>query len=671
MTFFVRLTASLAALMAVSLHAGATSPGAFSPFRSAAALSPPGAAASQAEALQPPPITLREVATGLTNPVEIGHAGDASGRLFIVQKAGQIRILSGSTLLGANFLNISSLISTSGERGLLGLAFDPQFRTTRRFFVLYTRSSDGALVLATYLASASNPNIADTTTAQIITTIAHPGADNHNGGKIAFGPDGYLYVAVGDGGGSGDTSNNAQNLAIQLGKILRFDVTTTPGSALIPPSNPFVGTAGAHPSIWAYGVRNPWKFSFDRQTGDLYIADVGQFTTEEVNFQPAGSPGGQNYGWRIFEGNNCFNPATNCSLAGHTPPILQYNHNATGGDVITGGYVYRGTRSAALRGFYIYSDFSSNRVWATRRIAGQWNVFVLINPPSVLSGVSSFGEDDAGELYIANYNNGRIYAIDGQGPRFEGNNDFNADGKPDVIWSNPTSGNTFIWRMDGANLVAENQLATVDPQWKVQGTADFNGDGHPDVIWRNGAGNTFVWYLVNGVFQSEAFLFSLPPEWVIQGIADFNADGKPDFLMRNVNSGNAFAWFFNNNVAVGDQFLFSVDPAWKVEGVGDFNQDGQPDLLFRNMNSGLAFAWNTQMSAGTLSLATASAQMFAIDTAWEVVQVADWNGDGNADLLFRNKDSGVVFVWYLTGTTLGASSFITQIDPSWEIVPRR
>jgi len=251
--------------------------------------------------------------------------------------------------------------------------------------------------------------------------------------------------------------------------------------------------------------------------------------------------------------------------------------------------------------------------------------------------------------------------------------DFNADGKPDIIWSNTATGATYLWRMNGPTLLSDSFYALIDPSWKIQGVADFNGDGHPDIVWRNTAnGACYVWYTVNGVFTgTDAFLFSLPPEWVIQGVADFNQDGKPDFLMRNVNSGNAFAWFFNNASPIGDQFLFNVDPSWKVEAVGDLNADGQPDLLFRSMTSGLSFAWNTNYTGGVLSLGTSSPMIYSIDPVWEVVQLADWNADGKPDLLFRNAATGLVFVWYLDGTTLGASDFVFQIDPSWEIVPRR
>ena len=250
--------------------------------------------------------------------------------------------------------------------------------------------------------------------------------------------------------------------------------------------------------------------------------------------------------------------------------------------------------------------------------------------------------------------------------------DFNADGRPDIVWSNTGNGATYFWYMNGPSLISDAFVAQIDPSWKVQGVADFNGDGKADIVWRNTAnGNTYVWYMDGASFVSDAFVFSLPPEWVIQGVADFNTDNKPDFLMRNVNSGVAFAWFFDNATAIGDQFLFGIDPAWKVEAVADLSRDGQPDLLFRNMGSGLSFAWYTQYGGGNLSLGDSTPPIYSIDPVWEVVQLADWNRDADPDLLFRNRDTGVVFVWYLNGVTLGGSDFIIQIDPSWEIVPRR
>ena len=250
--------------------------------------------------------------------------------------------------------------------------------------------------------------------------------------------------------------------------------------------------------------------------------------------------------------------------------------------------------------------------------------------------------------------------------------DSNDDTRPDIVWSNVSTGATYLWYMNGPVLASDAFVAAIDPSWKVQGIADFNGDGFPDLLWRNTAtGNTYVWYLNGASLVYDVFLFSLPPQWVIQGVADFNADGKPDLLMRNTDSGVAFAWFFDGNVPIGDQFLFGIDPAWKVEQVGDVNGDRQPDLFFRNTGSGLAFAWYTQYGGGQLSLAGSSQPVFSIDPVWEVVQLSDWNADGNRDLLFRNRDSGVVFVWYMVGTALASSDFVIQIDPSWEIVPRR
>ena len=250
--------------------------------------------------------------------------------------------------------------------------------------------------------------------------------------------------------------------------------------------------------------------------------------------------------------------------------------------------------------------------------------------------------------------------------------DFNRDGKPDLLWSNTANGATYVWYMNGPVLLSDAFVAQIDPSWKVQGIADFNADGKPDIVWRNSvSGATTVWLLDGAAFASNVPLFTLPPEWVIQGVADFNGDAKPDFLLRHTGTGVAFVWFFDNTTPVSDQFLFGIDPSWKVEGVADVSGDGQPDLLFRSMSSGLAFAWNTQYAGGSLSLTGGSAPIFSIDPVWEVVQMADWNADGKADLVFRSASTGVVFVWYMNGTALAGSDFINQIDPSWEIVPRR
>jgi glucose/arabinose dehydrogenase len=378
-------------------------------------LSPLGAAV--------PTIALRQVASGLSLPVELVSAKDGSNRLFIVEQGGRIRILQNGSVLATPFLDISgtSVISAGGERGLLGLAFHPNYTVNGAFYVFYTRTGDGALVVARLLRSANNANVADANSRVEIISVPHSANSNHNGGKIAFGPDGYLYIATGDGGGGGDPLRAGLSLTTRLGKLLRIAVDGGTGYT-VPTSNPYAGQscATACPEIWAYGLRNPWKFSFDRVDGSLFIGDVGQGAVEEVNFLAAGSPGGTNFGWGAFEGNNCYNNndfgvAGACTTqAGHTRPVLTYGHDANGGFAITGGYRYRGTASAALEGFYFCADYSSRRIWAARpTMPGAFATEVILPPPANVSSVSSFGEDESGNLYLVDYGNGRIHAIDG------------------------------------------------------------------------------------------------------------------------------------------------------------------------------------------------------------------------------------------------------------------
>jgi glucose/arabinose dehydrogenase len=339
--------------------------------------------------------------------LERRYAGDGSGRLFIVLQAGSIVIFDGKQVLPTPFLNVSSLLLSGGERGLLGLAFHPDYVNNGYFYVYYTRRPDGALVIARYSVSADDPNVADPASALILFTTDHPQFSNHNGGQLKFGPDGYLYAGPGDGGSGGDPFNRAQNLGEFLGKLLRFDVDSAEPYA-IPPDNPFIGVEGARPEIWAYGLRNPWRFSFDRLTNDLYIADVGQNLWEEIDFQPASSTGGENYGWRRMEGFHCFNPSTNCDDGTLTLPVWEYGHGL--GCSVTGGYVYRGEQYPALYGTYLYGDYCSGRIWGlTQDKAGNWSNEELARPAFP---ISTFGEDEAGEVYVARYaSNGAIYHI--------------------------------------------------------------------------------------------------------------------------------------------------------------------------------------------------------------------------------------------------------------------
>ena len=343
-------------------------------------------------------ISLTRVATGFSSPVVITNAGDGSGRLFVVEQGGAIRILRNGAVDPRPFLNISSLITSGGEQGLLGLAFPPSYAVRQSFYVNYTnRTGTGNTVIARF-AAGSDPNLADPASRQELLTVVQPFA-NHNGGQLAFGPDGLLYIGSGDGGSAGDPLNNGQNTASLLGKVLRLNVLSGTAAA-IPAGNPFGN------EVWAYGLRNPWRFSFDRQTGDMYVADVGQGLREEINFQPAGSGAGANYGWNIMEGSLCFLAPGLCSSAGLTLPVAEYGHTL-GNCSVTGGFVYRGS-IPALRGTYLYGDFCSGMIWGLRHNGTVWDNLLLLDSPLL---ISTFGEDEAGELYVADYGTGGIFRI--------------------------------------------------------------------------------------------------------------------------------------------------------------------------------------------------------------------------------------------------------------------
>lgn len=362
-----------------------------------------------------PQIDLVPVTDGLTDPVHIANANDGSNRLFVIEQAGLIRVVEQGTLLPTPMLDIVDRVECCGERGLLSVAFPPGYADKGYFYVDYTRAPDGATVVSRFRIT-DDPNVADAGSEEVLLVIEQP-YGNHNGGQLLFGPDGYLYVFTGDGGSAGDPENRAQDLTTLLGKILRIDVEGTPpeGQAYaIPADNPFVGDPEARAEIWAYGLRNPWRNSFDRATGDLYIGDVGQNQFEEVSLQPAASTGGENYGWRCKEAFADFN-TDGCGERPLVDPIVAYDHSQR--DVsVTGGVVYRGSRFPAMQGIYVYGDYVSGRIWGLRNptdAAQRENVLLLDRGASAAGNllISSFGEDEAGNLYLTDYFNGRLFEV--------------------------------------------------------------------------------------------------------------------------------------------------------------------------------------------------------------------------------------------------------------------
>lgn len=343
-------------------------------------------------------LAVEPVLSGLERPVFVTHAGDGSRRIFVVEKPGRIRIVKDGVLLETPFLDISEQInSKSNEQGLLGLAFAPDYSTSGRLWVNYTDLA-GDTVVASFQTS-DDPDLADPLSASTVLTISQP-APNHNGGMIAFGPDGMLWIGMGDGGAANDRFGNGQNPAALLGKLLRVDVTSDPSRAYtIPTDNPWLAAdwngQDMRDEVWALGLRNPWRFSFDRQTGDLWLADVGQNLWEEVNWIPAGLSGGLNFGWPMMEGTHCI-VGDACSEDGLTQPVLEYSHSD--GCSVIGGYAYRGVQFPALHGVYFYADYCSGAIWAATADAnGVWRSTKVLE--SGLT-ISSFGEDEAGELYI-------------------------------------------------------------------------------------------------------------------------------------------------------------------------------------------------------------------------------------------------------------------------------
>jgi len=357
-----------------------------------------------------PQLELQPVVSGLDRPVALAIPDDGSGRLFIAEQSGRIQIFDGVQLKATPFLDISDQVLVGGERGLLGFAFHPDIAATGHLYLSYT-DTIGTTVISSYTVSA-NPDIADPDSEQVVLLQAQPAA-NHNGGNIVFGPDGYLYIGLGDGGGAGDPGDNAQDPGTLLGKMLRIDVDGDDFPAdpdrtySIPADNPFVGEPGVRDEIWALGLRNPWRFSFDRVTGDLLIGDVGQASFEEVDLQPAGV-GGANWGWRCYEGIATYDSQSCGPASSYDAPILIYDHSQ--GCSITGGYRYRGTAFPNLYGTYLYADYCSGTLWGARN-NGSWSTTPLL---ATSFNPSTFGESPDGELYIARNAaapNGTIYRI--------------------------------------------------------------------------------------------------------------------------------------------------------------------------------------------------------------------------------------------------------------------
>jgi glucose/arabinose dehydrogenase len=518
-----------------------------------------------ASALARADVQLQLVTGGLTAPVAIANAGDGSGRLFIVEQAGRIRIWNGA-LAATPFLDIHGSILAGGERGLLGLAFHPQYASNGRFFVYYTDST-GKLTIAEYHVSA-DPNVADPLSGQILLSIPHPNYSNHNGGSLAFGPDGHLYAGTGDGGSGGDPDGNGQDLGSLLGKLLRLDVD---GPSLIPPSNPFVdGDSQTRDEIWAYGLRNPWRLSFDRQNGDLFIGDVGQGCWEEIDYQRNGEGAGANYGWNTMEGTKCYEPPScapppTCIDPDFTLPIATYAHNPDCS--VTGGYRYRGSLVPSLSGVYLYGDYCSGIVRAASPGAGDsWTSAPLLD--TGLS-ITSFGEDEQGEIYVAS-GGGGIYRFAPATVAFS--DDFEDDDASD--WT-PATGSWSVQNGEltsapgrRARILAPNAPCTL---CTIEATISVRSEGADVVLlgwWRSGSTH------VEAVFSEDrdrVILQSLAGgEVVARATADLPIAVGDRIDVRLVDNGSRVSLYLGDT----DTAVLSIKARKGLRGIAGFEVRG-------------------------------------------------------------------------------------------------
>lgn len=595
------------------------------------------------------------ITTGLSSPVFVTSARDGSNRLFIVEQPGRIKVLQPGQTSPAVFLDIVMRVLSGGEQGLLGLALHPQFKFNGRFFVYYTRQTDGAITIAEYHTSATNPNVADTTEKPIL-SIPHPTFANHNGGMMAFGPDGFLYFGTGDGGSGNDPGNNAQNTTALLGKILRIDVDhpNGPSAYSSPATNPFVGVAGAD-EIFAYGMRNPWRWSFDRSTGQLYVGDVGQNNWEEVDIITNGG----NFGWRVMEGNHC-NPAFNggtCTPIG-IAPIAEYSHTS-GRCSITGGYVYRGPIATLPTGSYVYADFCTGEIFLLD------NGMQSLLMDTTLS-ISSFGEDEAGEIYVVNLGGSIHRLVNTTAPcsfsilpssqlfRATGGTGSVAVTTPlNCVWT-AVSNDSFIIISAGANgtgvgavnytvapnpgamrtgtLTVAGQTFTVT-QAEKENLFDFDGEGKTDLaVWRPSA--AAEWLITN---SSDGSLKTQPLGAIgdspVPG--DYDGDWKTDVAVWRPSTG---LWTILNS-----SNSTQTNVTWGVNGdvpvPADYDGDGKTDVAVWRPST---HNWHIRNSSdGSISTVNWG-------TNGDVVVPADYDGDGKTDIAAWRPSSGT---WYIINSS--------------------
>jgi len=576
----------------------------------------------------------------VARPILLRSAKDGTKRIFIVQQAGLIRFFRPGATTPTDFINLSSKIvipgSTGDERGLLGLTFHPQFATNGRFFVNYTRVGDGVTVVSEIRTFDGTGNTTgDISTERIVFTVPQP-FSNHNGGMIEFGPDGFLYIGMGDGGSANDPGNRAQNRSLLLGKLLRIDVNIPQGSTvpyLIPPTNPFTGagtarcdggstTGGATcQEIWALGMRNPWRWSFDRgANNELWVADVGQGAIEEVNRI---ATGGGNYGWRVFEGSNCTNldPTLCATPSNYVMPLFNYNHSG-GRCSITGGYVYRGMLGNLPHGSYNYGDYCTGEVFLYNGVTSQ----VLFDTPRT---VTSFGEDEDAENYVM-YGNGQIDKI----VRARASADFDGDFKTDTAVYRPSTGTWYAYNSSNGTVKIQQFGLNGD----IPVSEDYDGDNISDIaVFRP---STNVWYSFNSGSNTVSITgFGSAGDIPAQG--DFDGDSKADIAIFRPSTG---AWWIRRSTNPGSLVMTPFGLSGDIPVANDYDGDGKVDIAVFRPSDGNWYR---------LSSANGAVSIVRFGLSGDIPSPGDFDGDGRADTIVYRPSTGV---WYSLASQNGAFS---------------
>lgn len=580
-------------------------------------------------------VVLQPYLTGLSSPLLLTNAKDGTDRNFVVQQRGIIKVVQPGSTTATDFINLSSKVSSSGsERGLLGLAFHPNFETNSYFFVNYTRQSDGATIIARYTAT-NNNTVGDINSERIIMTIPQP-FSNHNGGMIEFGPDGYLYIGMGDGGSGNDPGNRAQNINELLGKMLRIDPSLAenpPTPAYTnPPDNPYVGVAGAD-EIYATGLRNPFRWSFDRGgSNQLWAGDVGQNAIEEVDIITLGG----NYGWRVFEGNTCTNlDPTLCIPANFIAPVTTYDHSG-GRCSITGGYVYRGTQGTFPLGTYLFGDFCSGDVYT-------WNGTQATHLFDSLRSISSFGEDENGEIYLVGLSNGTVDKFVNNSPVFnDANADFDGDGKTDVSVFRPSTG---VWyALNSSN--GQAQITQFGATGDIPASKDYDGDGTTDIgIFRPSTG---VWYYFRSS-DSTVGIAQFGASGDIPAAGDYDGDGVTDLAVFRPSTGVWYIFQSSNNQA--QITLFGLDG--DIPTAGDYDGDGRYDIAVFRPSDGFWYRLNSGSGSSTIQFGAEG----------DIPTTGDYDGDGKNDQAVFRPSTGV---WYWLKSGDGSVG-ITQFGANGDI----